>query len=100
MAYFANGSEGDYYEEEWCQRCVHYGGETGVACPVLVLHCIWNYDACNGDQPDASPDAAVKHTALNTLWPRDGIDNGRCAMFYEKTEDGANDASQEITDEF
>lgn len=81
MAYFSNGSEGEYYEEKWCLRCVHYG-DGGDLCPVLVLHFMWNYDACNGDRPGASPEVAAKHTALNTLWPRDGIDNGQCAMFY------------------
>jgi len=82
MAYFANGSYGEYYEEKYCQRCVHFG-EEGEACPILALHAIWNYDACNGDQPNATAEEQAKYTALNTLWPREGIHNGQCAMFVE-----------------
>lgn len=84
MAYFSNGCEGDWYEEKFCRRCVH--GADGQACPVLVLHFEWNYVACNGDKPDASQAQRAKYKALNTLWPRDGIHNGQCAMFVEAKE--------------
>jgi len=46
-----------------------------------LLHMNWNYEACNGDKPDATPETKAKYIALNTLWPRDGAHNGRCAMF-------------------
>jgi len=81
MAYFPNGSTSEYYEAKYCQRCVHFG-EVGEACPILELHAGWNYEACNGDKPDAPPERAAKYLALNTLWPRDGVHNGACAMFY------------------
>ena len=83
MAYFPNGSSGDYYESKYCEHCVHYG-DFGEKCPILKLHILWNYDACNGNAPDATAEASAKHTALNTLWPCEGSHNAECAMFYEK----------------
>ena len=85
MAYFANGSAGEYYEAKYCHRCVHYD-EDGL-CPVLLLHEWWNYDACNGDELTATAIEKVKHTALETLWPREGVYNGQCRMFYERPND-------------
>ena len=93
MAYFANGAEGDYYEAKYCQRCIHFG-DFGEACPILALHLDWNYEACNGDEADALPEAKAKHTALNTLWPCDGVHNGQCAMFWEKHNKGISEQSK------
>ena len=78
MAYFANGDEGEYYQERYCERCVHNSGNSAKMCPVLELHMIWNYDAVgqNADQ--------TKRQALNTLWPRTGAHNDDCAMFHPK----------------
>ena len=80
MAYFANGSEGGYYLEKYCQRCQNWRKRTtmGIAhCPVIDLHFDWNYDAVG-----SNADETKKH-ALNTLWPQteDGIHNADCAMF-------------------
>ena len=83
MAYFSNGTEGDYYEEKYCQRCIHYDFDDNKMCPILELHFRWNYDACNGNKPDATPEVKAKYKALNTLWPQDGVHNGECAMFHE-----------------
>ncbi len=77
MAYFSNGSEGDYYEERYCHRCVHWADGN---CPVLILHAAWNYDAV-GKTADSD-----KAWALNTLWPREEVHNGPCAMFHQGTE--------------
>jgi hypothetical protein len=74
MAYFANGSEGEYYKEKYCSGCVH--GDK--PCPVMRLHFDWNYDAVGKDA-----DLKKQH-ALNVLWPRDGAHNGDCAMFFPK----------------
>lgn len=74
MAYFSNGSEGEFYRERYCERCVHGENEP---CPIITLHLLWNYEQHdNGD----------KKTALNILWPRGegGIHNGDCAMFIAK----------------
>ena len=82
MAYFANSSEGEYYESMYCHRCVHFG-EIGEGCPVLKLHSLWDYEARGGDKLTAAPTARVKRIALDTLWPREGVHNGQCKMFYE-----------------
>lgn len=68
MAYFANGSEGDWYEERYCARCIHDGN-----CTVWDAHMLLNYDECN--KPDS---------ILHMLWPREGAHNGDCRMFHEK----------------
>ena len=49
MAYFANGTEGMMYEDEYCSKCVHMHEEHG--CPCWDAHQLWNYDECN--KPDS-----------------------------------------------
>jgi hypothetical protein len=78
MAYFPNGSDGDYYLEKYCNKCIH--GIQSLPCPVMSLHLEWNYDAV-GDKADLT-----KKQALDTLWPCDGVHNGDCAMFSELPE--------------
>jgi hypothetical protein len=48
MAYFSNGSEGEFFEAQWCSKCVHDGKEAG--CPVMALHIIYNYQECNNKE--------------------------------------------------
>lgn len=77
MTYFANGTEGDIFEEMYCSRCIHapqYEAEPPVDCPILTLHRMWNYDAV-GEKADQT-----KHLALELFIPR-GKD---CSMFVEK----------------
>jgi hypothetical protein len=74
MAYFANGTEGDLYEGQYCAHCRHSDQET--MCPVMMLHMIHNYAECN--KPDSF---------LHVLIPRDGIGNAECSMFL--TRDGS-----------
>jgi hypothetical protein len=82
MAYFANGSEADYYEEKYCERCVHYPGDSHEICPVMELHQMWNYDAVGKDADE------TKKEALEMLWPRKGVHNGDCRMFHEAVKEG------------
>jgi len=84
MAYFANNENYAYYEENYCSRCVHFKGKESFGCAVLDLHWLWNYDACNGDRQDATPEERAKHLALNHLWPREEVGNGQCSMFYKQ----------------
>jgi len=69
MGYFANGTEGEMYEQQYCSRCIHAQSENG--CTVWFLHMLHNYDEC--DKP---------HSFLHTLIPR-GKDYGNeeCRMF-------------------
>ena len=82
MAYFSNGTEGMMYEEEYCSRCVH----SQDSCSVMVLHNLYNYDACN---PKTDVQRAL-HDVLETLIPSvdSGTDPpykvpGECSMFHE-----------------
>jgi len=73
MGYFANGTEGDMYEEEYCENCVHYG-EIGD-CAVLHAHALYNYDECNNPK-----------SILHILIPRKNGQNQKCTMFIEQKE--------------
>ena len=80
MGYFANGSEGDMWEEENCRRCQH---DKDDGCAVLAVHLLYNYD-----QQDAGQDKLK--AAMQLLIPRadDGVFNGRCSMLLEREEMG------------
>jgi len=73
MGYFANGTEGDMYEEEYCENCVHYG-EIGD-CAVLHAHALYNYDECNNPK-----------SILHILIPRKNGQNQKCTMFIDQKE--------------
>lgn len=76
MGYFSNGTEGQCYEEQFCEKCVHYEG-----CAVWALHLAYNYDEAN-----------KKDSFLHAMIPyRDGF-NKKCSMFYQK-----ENQPQEIT---
>ena len=75
MGYFSNGTEGAWYEELYCEKCVHDD------CAVLGLHYAYNYSEAN-----------KKDSFLHELIPyKDGL-NGKCNMFHQKI-----DQPQEIT---
>lgn len=68
MGYFANGTEGGWYENFICGRCVHQDDENG--CAVWAIHLIHNGE----DDP-------VAQDILETLIPTDGVDNLLCNMW-------------------
>jgi hypothetical protein len=71
MAYFSNGTEGDYYWEKYCSHCLHDDG-----CPVMDIHTLYNYDAVGNDA-----DMKLAHV-LDALIPRDKDGyNNKCNMF-------------------
>jgi len=43
MGYFANGTDGMYFDEQ-CSRCIHDQDEIGVGCPVALVQSLYNYD--------------------------------------------------------
>ncbi len=75
MGYFSNGSEGDWYTEEYCEKCAHNDPE-GPFCEVWMLHQEWNY---------SQHDNATQKHALTVLIPRDAKGNNlQCKMFIAK----------------
>lgn len=77
MGYFANGSEGDMYRAQWCDRCVH--DDAVVGCPVWNLHLLYNYDQLK---------KTSTHEALGMFIPEESATNGRCVMFWERGRGG------------
>jgi len=72
MGYFPNGTAGEIYREQYCDRCVHGRGGDGPMCPIWVLHLERNYKDCND-----------KESLLHRLIPKQELDNGACVMFIE-----------------
>lgn len=74
MGYFSNGSEGDGYQQAYCNRCLHDNYEKGIYCPIWNMHLRDNYKECNN---------AESH--LHDLIPR-GKEGGneRCTMFVDR----------------
>lgn len=75
MGYFSNGEEGERYQAEYCERCLH---DVNQDCPILLIHLLFNYDQHR--------DENLK-TVLDAFIPWDGIYNGECKMFIENTDD-------------
>jgi hypothetical protein len=69
MAYFSNGSEGDWYYATYCEKCIFNRKQ---ACPIWYLHLMHNYEECN--KPDSF---------LHVLIPRTkgGLGNEECKFF-------------------
>jgi hypothetical protein len=72
MGYFANGTEGEIYEEEYCLKCRHQ--KEDEYCAVMDAHQLYNYAECNN-----------RNSILHILIPRDiqGY-NEKCRMFLAK----------------
>jgi len=69
MAYFANGSEGEVFDEQ-CGRC-KYGQHP---CPIAAVQILYNYDAVNNKTATDILSSLVK-------------DNGTCTMYEMAKED-------------
>lgn len=72
MGYFSNGSEGDNYRAQYCERCVH---DVNQDCAVWLAHLLENYDECKNP-----------NSILNILIPRgkgtkEDPWNHQCKMF-------------------
>lgn len=74
MAYFANGTEGEWYEYHICARCVHNGHGTDTMCAVWAIHLDQNYDQHNNPEIKAVLDELIPPAS-------DGY-NGLCSMFH------------------
>lgn len=74
MGYFSNGTEGEFYYDNYCSRCIHNAEERGKLCSIWSLHLRHNYEECN-----------KKDSFLHVLIPRnkDGF-NDICTMFVER----------------
>jgi len=71
MGYFSNGSECDSFRAAMCDKCWH---DRNQNCPIWLAHLIHNYEDCN-----------KKDSILHLLIPRNGIHNGDCKLFVDKS---------------
>ena len=72
MGYFANGTEGEYYQNEYCYGCIHWKeDDRGLGCPVWDLHLLHN--------------AEKEYKAdLDMFIPREGVFNKQCVMYLKQ----------------
>jgi len=71
MGYFPNGTDGMFYQDEYCLKCIHYKeDDRGIGCPVWDLHILHNYDK-------------EREIDLDLFIPRDGVRNKQCVMFVQ-----------------
>jgi hypothetical protein len=50
MAYFSSGTEGEKYNEKYCERCINWRDlqdGRGSGCPIWDIHFLFAYDECN-----------------------------------------------------
>lgn len=72
MGYFANGTEAEFYEAQWCDLCIH---SLDGACPIMSLH---------QDYQDERQNNEAVANILDKLIPVDEHKhNAACAMFAE-----------------
>lgn len=79
MGYFSNSTEGDMWEHQWCDRCVHrpnYDPENWQDCPILKIHCLFNYRQMENKEESLKE-------VLSILIPVDNTDNLKCSLFLE-----------------
>lgn len=73
MAYFSNGTEGEFYQEKFCCRCVHFNG-----CTIWMLHLIHNYDECDNESSWLH-----KLIPMSTYDDRGVLVQHQCNLFHE-----------------
>ena len=77
MGYFSNGDEGDWFDRQYCSKCIHAPNyEKLIDCPVLTLHSLWNYEQNRDETKKTSMDILIKRTA-------NGLSN-ECQMFVKR----------------
>ncbi len=80
MGYFSNGTEGDIYEAEHCEKCVHWKHDQQTdtwGCPVMDAHTLHNYEQTENK---------ALESVLGRLIPRGERGNLKCSMFINAEE--------------
>lgn len=74
MGYFANGTSGQIFEAQFCEKCVHREGPDGKSgCAVMLAHLLYSYALCD---EDGTPGKDI----LDMLIPHEPT---TCNMFHE-----------------
>lgn len=80
MGYFANGSEGEIYQANYCFKCKNWIDKKdgkGYGCAIWDLHILYSYELCN------SKSKAKK--MLDFLIPDRDCSNEECKMYLPKS---------------
>ena len=56
MAYFANGSEGEYFDNQ-CTEYLH--GDPDFCCPIAAMQMLFNYDQCRNKKLEEAMNVLV-----------------------------------------
>ena len=68
MAYFANGTSGDRYMEQWCFRCVNWRETDNCGCIVWDFHIIFDYRQCGNEIKLMSNYKPLEGILMNDIW--------------------------------
>ena len=75
MAYFPNGTSGDVFREQYCDRCKWDNDES---CPIWAAHLMYNYEECNNDK-------SILHMLIKNT--PDGLFADECYFFEHQEQD-------------
>lgn len=90
-AYFATGTEGEGFEELWCERCIHYAEpDAKKQCAVWLLHLSHNYDQNAEGVKEVYPGFSVHGPTLKMMLAAliacDSTGRQECSMFMPRAD--------------
>ncbi len=75
MGYFANGTEAEGYQAQWCARCKH--DEEDPGCMIWLAHLLWAYSGT--DEQKEVLDLLIPPT-------KSGFGNEQCKLFVARAD--------------
>ena len=105
MAYFPNGTAGEFFTEQWCMHCRNWRErperpEVGEGCPVYDLHILLDqYKCCNADpSPNAKDggDRVTKFVLDFLIADESETTSYDCAMYVPRGEERPDPNQLEI----
>jgi hypothetical protein len=84
MGFFANGTEGQIFQELYCEKCINYRkreGESTEGCPIWDLHLLFNYKQFGSKECKEMLEFLIKLEKVDT--EHGEIKTNSCTMFME-----------------
>ncbi len=90
MGYFANGTEGELFREQFCYQCVNWGADalsrksSSDGCPIMDVHVLHGYGA--SEDMKTILDQLIERHEIKDVAPNRPVAQGanRCLMFHRK----------------